>query len=753
MSEKIRYNEEIKLNETLKKVRISTEYLLKSKSDNLRQLKFVGDDSNRAYVIMNYLKMIEKKLSNNEKALNSPYFSRIDYYDNDYDKDMSLYIGKHGIEDIESNTITVDWRAPIASLYYECQPGHNVIETIDSEQANVDLKLKRTYEISSGRLLDFYDANTITNDELLTKYLAKNKEAVLTDIVATIQKDQNRIIRDAYQKNIIVQGGAGSGKTTVAMHRVSYLLYNFKDKFTPENFYILGSNKMFLNYITGILPSLDVEEIKNMVLQTFFESFIKKYIKNSNRKISVINKDEYIFDIDKNSTVLLQKYFEISSSDNINAVNDNNVNKNTNILKTYSNKYEQLADEMLALKGKIGFVKALETFLQKYEHEHIKIDDVIIKNRVVMSKKNIKELLRTFEQSSMQDKISILNDQLINKMKMIEENLVIVSFKEERKIYKNYFGDVKQKIDLVDVYISFLDELKQKFGSTDKMEKNAVLTDVIKKNIECGKVDLFDLAMLNLICKRLCSEKSYDKVAYIVVDEAQDFGVSIFYVLKKVFDKAYFSIMGDVAQNINYDIGMNDWEALTKKVFNEKNDVFCTLSKSYRNTLQISNVALNILNKAEFKIYPIDPFARIGKEVEINKKDSFDEMIKYTAESVKKVYDDGFETVGVICKTQCEANKVSKALKRYFKSTKVDIVDINVIEMDENNSEFASGIMVLPVKLSKGLEFDAVILWNVNEESYECKDKDIKLLYVAVTRALHELYICYNGNISQILDK
>lgn len=686
-----------KENETLKKmlklIKENISCLQLSQKENLKQLKSVGEDTNRSYVLMNFKKFIEKRIDNNIKALDSPYFARIDYYDKDDNKNMSLHIGKHGIEDKESNTLTVDWRAPVSSLYYECQLGENVIDTVEDEKLDVDLNLKRTYEISEGELIDFYDANTITNDELLTKYLAKNKEAVLTDIVATIQKDQNRIIRDSFKNNVIVQGGAGSGKTTVAMHRVSYLLYNHKDIFNPENFYILGSNKMFLNYITSILPSLDVEEIKNMVLSQFFESFISVYLKRFSKKYCVLDK------------------------------------------------FEETNVEVLSLKGKIGFVKALDTFIKKYEKLNICTDDVYVKNKVVMSKQNIIDLIKTFENSSIMEKIQILNEQLLKKIKILEENYSNINYKKEKQNYKNYFGNPKAKINIVDIYLEFLADLKELFNANEKLKSNSFLIDIIEKNINKGVFDLFDIAMLNLICKRVCLKNKYSDVKYIVVDEAQDFGVSIFYILKNVFNKSYFSIMGDVAQNINYDIGMNDWETLKSKVFNDRNDVFYTLSKSYRNTLQIANIAFNVLDKAKFKTYPIDPFARIGKDVEFKKINNYNDMLKYTLDKTKNILEKGFETVGIITKTEEEANNLKNNLQKH----------ISIVDMNSLDSTFTDGVMILPIRLSKGLEFDAVILWDANDNIYNVDDKDVKLLYVAVTRALHELYITYSGNISKLL--
>ena len=158
-----------------------------------------------------------------------------------------MYIGKNGITQNANEVIIVDWRAPVSSVYYENELGHGRYEVPGSQPVEIDLYKKRTYDIQEKKLLGFYDDDVAANDELLVKYLSQNKEAVLGDIIATIQKEQNEIIRDTPFKNIIVQGVAGSGKTTVALHRISYVLYNYEEKYKPSEFCIIGSSDMLLN--------------------------------------------------------------------------------------------------------------------------------------------------------------------------------------------------------------------------------------------------------------------------------------------------------------------------------------------------------------------------------------------------------------------------------------------------------------------------------------------------------------------------
>ena len=162
----------------------------------------------------------------------------------------------------QTDVVIADWRAPISSVYYENELGEGKYYLPDGSHVGIELHLKRTFDVQDGVLQGYYDSDVASNDQLLIQYLSQNKEAVLGDIIATIQKEQNEIIRESPFANILVQGVAGSGKTTVAMHRISYILYNYKERFMSNEFCIIGGNDLLLNYITSGLPELDVPDIK-----------------------------------------------------------------------------------------------------------------------------------------------------------------------------------------------------------------------------------------------------------------------------------------------------------------------------------------------------------------------------------------------------------------------------------------------------------------------------------------------------------
>jgi DNA helicase-2/ATP-dependent DNA helicase PcrA len=663
---------------------------------------------NQLLVSLDLKNQIDRTLVRNLKALYKPYFGRIDYNEEKDSHLYSLYIGKNGISKGTSDIIVVDWRAPVASVYYDSDLGKSSYLSPLGDRIPITLSKKRTFEIEESELIDFYDTDVVANDEFLTKYLAKNKEVILGEIIATIQKEQNKIIRDTPWHSIIVQGVAGSGKTTVAMHRISYILYNFKDRFRPEEFYIIGSNKILLNYITGVLPNLDVYNINQMTLEEFL--------------LNLLDKD---FNLKKRKFELKDSFTKIQSG---------NVNQNEILLKR--------------LKGSIQFVRALEIYLHQFEMSRIPTKSIVYSGKVIYSEEEINSFLSTFTDKPLGERIDMLNKRLQNKVKLKNEMRGAEKevIRAEVKKFNNHFGMKHVKVDVLEVYESFILDVKEHLNEYNKDGINLPNTevfDLLLNQLNSKIIDIYDLSMLNYIKKKLKISTDYEDVNHIVVDEAQDFGVMAFYVLRQLFANCTFTIMGDVSQNIYYDTGMNDWEALQNEVFSPDKDKFYVLAKSYRNTVEISNYASKVLKKCSFKTYEIEPIIRHGKEVNIQKVNCDDEMVKETVAILTEIKKSGYSTTAIICRSIEETLKVSNLLK--------DHVTIEQQNMDLDKTTFTNGIMVLPIHMTKGLEFDTVILWNPDTNSYMASDADAKLLYVAITRALHELHVVYQGELSKLL--
>ncbi len=651
---------------------------------------------------------MKRALVRNERAKGKPYFGRIIFHDETLDKEESLYIGKGGISKDNTNWLVVDWRAPIANAYYENGLGKCSYTAPGGNELPIDLKLKRTYEIENGVLQSYFDTEVIANDDLLMKYLSKNKEAVLGEIVATIQKEQNEIIRKSPYHNIIVQGVAGSGKTTVAMHRISFILYNYKERFKPEDFYIVGSNRILLNYITGVLPDLDVYGVRQMTMEQLFIRLLyedwdeKKYsVKPVSGRNNVAKGTEEWY-LDLVSFIRKLEWDTICRS---------------SIYLNPRQFVEGLED------GKNG------VYDRRAEDKRAGIQPKLIK---LVDKDAVERYITQNPSVSIQSKINMLNDRLLIKVKDEFLGKGIKYTEEERKAilkeYRGLYGSQNWKKSIYDLYIEFLMVQRAKGLEVDVPDTS---------------FDVYDLAALALLYKLVKETEVISEAHHIVIDEAQDFGMMAYRVLHTCIKDCTYTVMGDVSQNIHFGFGLSDWEALRKLLLPDPMDSFGLLKKSYRNTVEISDFATNILKHGNFSIYPVEPIIRHGKEVAVEQTGahSQEEFFIRGAEILRNWQKEGYDTIAVVCRDGASAGETAKLLSKH----------IEIMESDLEKVNFGSGILVLPVEYTKGLEFDAVLIWNPTREDYPVDDGDAKLLYVAATRALHELHVLYQDKLTGLI--
>lgn len=409
------------------------------------------------------LKEYKQNMVRLEKARKKPYFGRIDFLAEEKQQKEAYYIGRVGISGDDAQPLVLDWRAPIASVYYESGLGPCSYTVLSEGTHTIDLERKRTYEIENDRLKDYFDSDVVANDELLTKYLAKSKKNVLGEIIATIQKEQNLLIRRSPRTNLIVQGVAGSGKTTVAMHRISYILYNYKEDFRPEDFYIIGSNKILLNYITGVLPELDVYGIRQMTME---ELFIRLLYEEWDGKIYSVHP-------------VSQEAWQ-----------------------------EQ--------KGSTAWFEKLEAYCQAYENQEIPQEAIVMEKTGVrlMRPAMIREYLRDNPLLSMESKILMLNKMLYAHYENVITGKVISFTEKERKIldkkYSTYFGNGKWNGSVRTFYQDFLCAQQQ---------------EGIPIEIPDTSFDVYDLAAMAYIYKRIKETDPVREASHVVIDEAQDFGM------------------------------------------------------------------------------------------------------------------------------------------------------------------------------------------------------------------------------------
>ncbi len=705
-----RRDEEAYLARTLEVVRDNVEEygkeVARMQEDIDEMLEHYHDNDTEVLTILNNTvtmhSHMKRALERNEKAIKKPYFGRIVFQDEMLDKEESLYIGRGGIFSDTTHWMVVDWRAPVANAYYENGLGKCSYPVPGGGRMKIDLKLKRTFEIENAKLLDYFDTEVVANDDLLTKYLAKSKQAVLGEIIATIQKEQNDIIRQSPFHNVIVQGVAGSGKTTVAMHRISYILYNYAEKFKPEDFYIVGSNRILLDYITGVLPDLDVYGIKQMTMEQLFVRLLYEDWDGEKYSITAPRKGEYA-------------------------------------------------------RGKLQWFHALERFCERLEWDTIPRNSVMldpkqfvegfkdgrggvyderggksdVKRMVILYPgEAIERYIRQNPRVSVQSKILMLNERLAGKVEdeFLGKGVKYTDAEKKaiRRAYRDRFGKKVWKRSVFDLYRKFLTEQQAK-GYEGALPETAF--------------DVYDLAALAYLYKRVKETELISEAHHIVIDEAQDFGMMVYAVLKYCVKDCTYTIMGDVSQNIHMGYGLNDWEEAKTQMLSGERDAFCILKKSYRNTVEISDFAADILAHGSFPGYSAEPVLRHGDPVLVEKAADDVELIARAEAVCRDWQRNGFDTIAVICRDEKEAERTAKELGK----------KLPVAESSLEKAVFDKDIMVLPVEYTKGLEFDAVLLLDPGREQYPTDDGHAKLLYVAATRALHRLCVLHTGNLTGLI--
>lgn len=663
-------------------------------------------------------------ISNLEVAQDKPYFARIDFVAEEDGKTSTIYIGKNGIMK-DTDIIVTDWRAPISSLYYDAEVGKCGFEAPNG-RINGEMLLKRQYEIENGELQEYFDVDLVSNDGLLQKYLNDNNDARLKSIVSTIQKEQNDVIRKKLSDNIIIQGVAGSGKTTVALHRIAYLVYNYINSIKQNQYLVIGPNPVFLKYIKSVLPELDVDGVE----QCTYEMFAKKYI------------DEDININPSNKKVVA----------NISGKNKNDIDK-----FKCSMKYKDMLDSFLALYFYSITSKPLMLGnFQVLSSEEIANTFKMTENSYSNNLSNRIELtidrLCRFIEDKQGEIMSNYGEYSYNLFKTAsseeEKNKMRSMFSKDRtEISKNcrsslrkYFN--KLKVNATKLYKLFLSTISDfdiyKYPYLNELKKETT------KNIKGNNYDFEDLASLIYIKRIISPDKDYEKIRHVVIDEAQDLGEFNFYSLKSTLPSATFSIFGDLAQSIYDYRGINSWEDVNSSMF-KNNGCIINFNKSYRTTAEIMNVADDVAES--IGLGRSDVVVRHGNEVRVSEIGEEKNIPEYIAKKIDEYKEKGYKTIAVISKTDLLSSYINDDLAM------LGINIPNVSETDDLSDE-KFRICTISNQLAKGLEFDAVIINNANENIYSVSNAlDMKLLYVAITRALHELDIVYTGEVSKPLEK
>ena len=555
-----------------------------------------------------------------------------------------------------------------------------------------------------------------------------------------------------------------AGKTTIALHRIAYLIYNYEKEFRPDEFMIIAPTKFFLNYISNILPDLGVNDVKQYTFEDFAYDVIGKRLKisdNNEKLVMIVNND---------------------------------------IAKEYQGKVDVILQES-KFKSSIRFKRVIDDYLRYIEANYIPKEDFCFSGKTIMSYEDINELfINTYNMYNFSARINEIeknltyefrkkSEEIINDLKqkrsLAIEGLVgakrvevYESFEKEikliekdyKKIIKDYLKKMPNK-SCVDYYREFLEDyLENNYEKQDVRQMGTVLIslknetkqdrpgksqmfEVIKylrqstlANLSKNEIAFEDLAPIMYLQYKINGIKEKARVKHVVIDEAQDYGEFQFDVLKTILNSNSMTILGDIAQGVHYYRGIENWQRFIDVEFSDVDATYTTLKKTYRTTKEIMDVANSVISKLpdyekEFIVLG-EPVIDRKNSINIQGKGNMKELIEAVNERINEYLDNNYKSIAIIGKDMSECKELEKSLSKIRDDVKL---------IQGKDSEYNAGISIVPSYLAKGLEFDCVIISNANDEKYQDNSLDKKLLYVTITRAMSKLDVFYVGEMSELL--
>ena len=602
-----------------------------------------------------------KKLMKLKKSLESPYFGRVDFESNGFSE--PVYIGINSIAK-DLTFYVFDWRTPIASLFYNYGTGPASYEAPRGTISG-NISLKRQYKISDEKIERCFNSDLNIDDEYLQEILANASSEKMTNIVNTIQREQNEIIRNVSDKYLIVQGIAGSGKTSVALHRIAYLLYKEKN-LSSNNVLIFSPNDVFSQYISNVLPELGEDN----VLQTTFSDFASAYIRD--------------FKEIESFTQFIERYYK---SDSISE-------------EEYKTTKYKISDEFKSL---------IDNYIERYRENMSFIRPIIINGKAIKIADLNRLLKTTFGKFPLSERIDRISEYICD-----HNNIS----------YKKYGKTIREKIKTIVNFDLDVKKMYEDIISSDQFKECAGLKE--NAGFKVGKqLKYDDLLPLMYIYFEMNGYPKNNSIRHVIIDEAQDYSLLQFYMLKKIFYTASFTVLGDIHQTINpYYIynNLND----VNSIFENKGK-YIELNKTYRSSQEIiefTNQILGLDNACSVRKNNAIPVTMrsVPKEQAVNQ----------IMQDIEIMRENGIKRIAIITKNNTETLELYDKLKD-------QLDDINIIQ--QNAKAGIGNMVILPSYISKGLEFDGVIAYT--DEDHEYQEKDKYLFYVVCTRAQHNLTV-YN---------
>lgn len=633
----------------------------------------------------------EHKILLLEKMIKSPYFARIDFKFDDEDEFEKIYIGRSSLRKNSYQEMYVyDWRSPIASVFYRFMTGEAFYDA-PCGRVTGELNLKRQYEIKNGTLEYFFDSDVQIVDEFLRQLLSQNTTAKMKAIVETIQHEQDVVIRDMENDLLMVQGVAGSGKTSIALHRAAYLMYQgLQTKLSANNIMIISPNSIFEQYISNVLPELGEDN----VISSVFEDILSALL--NGRKIQ--SRNDFLENLIVNS------------------------------------KYKEISRNSIEFKTSSFFREILDQFLIDIPRQWIEFEDVYYEGKCVVSGQILKDKILGRPETPLGIKLEQLEDYILEQIFGTGKGR---GHKEEKNLIKQEIQKFI-KIDIVELYkILFSNEayfysLLQNSNPSQNIKN---IWKYTKENLEADSLYYDDAIAIAYLYLKIYGTNKYKNIKQVVIDEAQDYYPLQYEIFNFLFSNAKFTILGDMKQTLAKKEDISFYEQI-QKILNKKKSSLIMLDKSFRCTNEILNFSLKFIEQSS----QIKSFNRNGDSPKVYIADNSEIFIDEIVKEIKLCQEKGFQSICLICKTEKNSTYLFNKIKH-----KLDI------QLIKNGSvSDLQGVFILPVYMSKGLEFDTVLICDADSQNYHDED-DKNLLYVACTRALHKLSLFCENEVSPLI--
>lgn len=600
-----------------------------------------------------------------ERLIDSPYFGRIDVRSVNSPNGKAIYIGVHAFSESADNQLIYDWRAPISSMFYDFELGEAFYS---APEGRIDalVSLKRQYRIEKQQFRFMLESSLNILDNVLQEELSRASDSKLKTIVATIQRDQNAIIRNDDAHTMIIQGAAGSGKTSIAMHRIAYLLYKYKDTISSHDILIISPNNVFAHYIAQVLPELGEEMISETTMEALAD---------------ILLESKFNFQTFSEQIQILLRGTDIAYA------------------------------ERVQYKASREFLDDLDRYIQSLRRSNVTSKGVKVSVYTV-SAENVKRHFQRRQNLSFNEQLNKVTSAIVEQIKL-----------DHQKVIEN-----KQRAEL-------RAQIKAMMGETDlkKLYKGFFEWNENQEMFKAGAkgvlefADVYPLIYLKL---QLASVSPNVAVKHLVIDEMQDYSELQYRVLSMLYP-CKKTVLGDRNQSVN-PLSSSHAEAI-RDVLPDSMCVY--MRKSYRSTLQITQVAQSILNNPD-----LEPIERHGEDPLFQSFRKKSDELDFIAEQVREFNESDFQSMAIVCRTQAEADELFDYLAPAG----------GVTLLNSKSTSFGNGVVITTAYLAKGLEFDKVLIPFCTRTNYS-RTIDRHMLYVAVTRAMHSLAVTYCGNVTEFL--